>query len=204
MIDIVIPSSNEEEFISIAGKLGYKGLLFLYNFDEYMERQKNPKALDANIKINYGILANERNIQKITNKFKNKNVFVAVKSPFNSREIIERSYTNMIFSLEEYGKKDFIHQRGSGLDHITAKLAHDKNIVIGFSLNSIINSKNKGIIIGRMMQNIMLCRKYKVKTIIASFAENPYKLRAPHDIRSLFSLLGMENQSNKNYLSYNL
>jgi len=32
MIDIVIPNNNEEEFIKMAEKLGYKELLFLYNF----------------------------------------------------------------------------------------------------------------------------------------------------------------------------
>src|SRR3989338_7599727 len=98
MIDIVIPNNNEEEFIKIAEKLGYKELLFLYNFEEYSEKQQNNKTTSSKIKINYGILANERNIQKINGKFKNKNIFVAVKSPFNSRDIIERSYANMVFS----------------------------------------------------------------------------------------------------------
>ncbi len=193
MIDIVLPKNNEDKFISIAEKLGYNSLLFLYNPEEYTEKQKTP-IKNAKIKIIYGILANEKNIQKINNKFKGKNVFVAIKSSASSREIIERSYANLIFSLEEHGRKDFMHQRGSGLDHILAKLAHDKNVSIGFSLNSIINSKNKGIIMGRMMQNIMLCRKYKVKTIIASFAETPFGMRSPYDVMSLFASLGMRQE----------
>ena len=42
MIDIVIPNNNEEEFITIAGKLGYKELLFLYSFDNYINLKNNP------------------------------------------------------------------------------------------------------------------------------------------------------------------
>src|SRR3989344_4351641 len=185
MIDIVTPNNNEEEFIRIAEKLGYRELLFLYDFDEYSEKQQNGKAPNSKIKISHGILANERNIQKINNKFKNKNIFVAIKSSMSNREIIEKPYANLIFSLEEYGRKDFIHQRGSGLDHILAKLAHDNKVAIGFSVNSMLNSENKHIILGRMMQNIRLCRKYRVKTIIASFAQSPSQMRSPYDIMSL-------------------
>ena len=39
MIDIVIPNNNEKEFVSIAEKLGYKTLCFLYNFDKYLEKK---------------------------------------------------------------------------------------------------------------------------------------------------------------------
>src|SRR3989344_1731937 len=151
MIDIVLPKNNEDKFISIAEKLGYRELLFLYSLEEYIEKQKNT-IKNAKIKIIYGILANEKNIQKINNKFKGKNVFVAIKSSTSSREIIERSQANLIFSLEEHGRKDFMHQRGSGLDHILSKLAHDKKVAIGFSLSSVLNSENKHIILGRMMQ----------------------------------------------------
>lgn len=200
MIDIVTPNNNEEEFIKIAEKLGYKELLFLYNFEEYTEKQQNRKTANSKIKISHGILANERNIQKINSKFKNKNAFVAIKGSMNNREIIERPYASLIFSLEESGRKDFMHQRGSGLDHILAKSAHDKNVAIGFSLNSLLNSKNKHIILGRMMQNIRLCRKYKVKTIIASFAVKPYQMRSPYDVISLFAILGMPQEEVKQSL----
>ena len=199
MIDIVIPNNNEEGFIKMAEKLGYKELLFLYNFEEYSEKPQD-KATSSKIKISHGILANERNIQKINNKFKNKGVFVAIKSSMSNREIIEKPYANLIFSLEEYGRKDFMHQRGSGLDHILAKLAHDNKVAIGFSVNSMLNSENKHIILGRMMQNIRLCRKYRVKTIIASFAVKPYQMRSPYDIISLFAILGMPQEEVKQSL----
>jgi ribonuclease P/MRP protein subunit RPP1 len=107
----------------------------------------------------------------------------------------------LVFSLEEKGRKDFMHQRGSGLDHILAKLAHQNNIILGFSLNSIINSNKRNVILGRIMQNIKLCRKYKVKTVIGSFTQNPMEMRSPQDIVSLFTTLGMTQKEVKDSLN---
>jgi len=195
-MDIVIPNNNENEFISIAEKLGYKSLLFLYDFETYPEKQKNNETNDG-IKIYNGILADVRNIQKINDRFKSKNIFIAVKSSLRDREIIEKSQANLLFSLEELGRKDFMHQRGSGLDHIMSKLAHKNKIIIGFSLNSVLNSDKKHIILGRIMQNIRLCRKYKVETLIGSFTSNPYEMRSPYDLISLFLSLGMTQKEAK-------
>ena len=99
MIDIVIPNNNEEEFISIARKLDYTSLFFLYEFDEFFEKQK--KFENSKI-INFGILATSKNLDKIKNilekqsfssELKDKKIFVAIKSP-NIREIIEKSKVN--------------------------------------------------------------------------------------------------------------
>ena len=80
---------------------------------------------------------------------------------------------------------------------IICELANKNNVAVGFSYGSLFN-RNPIIssqIIGRMMQNITLCRKYKVKTITASFSQNPYGLRARHDISRLFAMLGMDNKN---------
>jgi len=199
MIDIVIPNNNEKEFVSIAEKLDYKALCFLYNFDEYLEK-KDIEIKNKKIKIQKGILADPENIDRIKNKLKDK-VFIAIKSSENNREIIEASKTNLIFSFEENNKRDFMHQRASGLNQILCKLAEQNNVAIGFSLSSILDSKNKHIILGRIMQNIKLCRKYKVKTIIASFSQNPLEMRSPHDTISLFETLGMHPKEAKDSLN---
>lgn len=190
-MDIVIPANNEEEFIEMAEKLGYKSLCFLYGANEYLNLPK--KFESKGIKIYTGILADSGNINKIGSKFSNTKVFVAVKSSNNDREVIEKSKADMIFCFEDSVKKDFIHQRASGLNHILCKLANKNNLIIGLSLISILNSKNKHVILGRMIQNIKICKKFKVRTIIASFAENPFDMRSIHDLKSLFAGLGYEN-----------
>lgn len=214
MIDIVIPHNNEEEFITIAEKLGYKELLFLYSFDNYINlkdntnKKKEIEGKSKKIKIHYGILADQKNIQKVNNKLKNKNVFIAIKCSDINREVIEKPKANLVFSLEEYGWKDYMHQRASGLNHILCRLANKNKVIVGFSLSSLLDSRSVSIILGRIMQNIKLCRKFKVKTMICSFAQNPYQMRSPHDIMSLFTILGMHEKEAKdsleNFLSYNL
>jgi RNase P/RNase MRP subunit p30 len=79
------------------------------------------------------------------------------------------------------------------LNHILCKSAKESNVTIGFSLSSILNAKNEHVALGRMMQNIKMCRKFRVKTIIASFAQKPFDMRSVHDLRSLFEILGCKN-----------
>ncbi len=54
---------------------------------------------------------------------------------------------------------------------------------------------------GRMIQNIALCQKYKVKTVISSFSEKPFEMRAPHDVMSMFAMLGMNGKNVKEALN---
>lgn len=192
MIDIVIPNNNEEEFIQMAEKLGYAGLCFLYDFNGYSNNKKEFKNTNPKITIYTGILADNRNINKIKTKLKDEKIFVAVKSSNNDREIIEKSKADIIFSFEETSRKDFIHQRASGLNHILCKLAKENNVAIGFSLSLILNAENKHLVLGRIKQNIRLCKKFKVRTVIASFAEKPYDMRSMRDLISLFKVLGLE------------
>jgi len=195
MIDFVFPNNNEKEFIKIAEKLEYKTLYFLYSYDDYF----NKKTIESKkIRICKGILADSRNINKIPKKDK---IFVAVPGSMYNRDIIEKSRANIIFSTETDTRKDFIHHRASGLNHILCRLAHENKVAIGFSLNSIL--KGKDIVLGRIMQNIKLCRKYKVNMVIGSFTKNPYEMRSPHDIISLFESLGMNPGEAKKSLNYN-
>lgn len=191
MMDIVIPHNNEEEFIVMAEKLGYTDLCFLYSFNDYLSKQK--KSETNKIKIFEGVLADNKCIYKIKAKLKKDNVFVAVRSSSNDREIIEKSKPDIIFSFEDIARKDFIHQRASGLNHILCRSAKENMVMIGFSFSSILNAENKNFVLGRMMQNTQLCRKFKVRTIVASFAQNHFEMRSAHDLISLFEILGVKN-----------
>ena len=190
MIDIVVPNNNEMEFIAIAEKLGFKGLCFLYDVNDYLAKRKIENKKNK-IKIYNGVLVNSKNIGKIKTKLKDAGVFIAIKSSNNDRDVIEKSNVSMIFSLEDELRKDFIHQRASGLNHIMCNLAKQNDVIIGFSIKSILNSEKKHIILGRIAQNIKICRKFKTKTIVASFAEKPFEMRSMHDITSLFGFLGL-------------
>jgi len=188
--DFVFPNGNEEEFIELALKLGYSRLCFIYKYskgkDEYNERVKKLQE-KTKLKLSYGFLAS----LKDTNKIKTKNL-IFVKGSAKNRFFIEKKKADVLFSLEDGKREDFMHHRASGLNHVLCTLASKNKIAVGFSFNMLLRDrKNLYKILGRMMQNIQLCRKYKVKTLIGSFAERPFEMRAAENLINLFSVLGM-------------
>ena len=203
--EIVLPNDNEQEFIDIALKLNIKKLYFLYNFDEYDKnkiQEKIDSAENKKINLQIGLIVNQKNINKALQQSK----LLVAKSSDKDRLFIESKKIKLIYGFEEIHKKDFLHQRASGLNHIICELASKNNVDIGFSYSSLFNKNHTyaSQLIGRMMQNISLCRKYKVKTIIGCFSNNPFHLRSPHDLISLFTLSGMNIKNTKESITMGL
>lgn len=109
-----------------------------------------------------------------------------------NRKAVESKSVDILLHPEENTKKDFMHSRNSGLNQVLCKLASKNNVAIGFSFNNILNSSGmkRATILGRMMQNIILCRKYKVKMIIINHIANDSE-RSNGDLRSFGICLGM-------------
>lgn len=198
--DIVTPKNNEEGFIEIASKLGIKKLYFLYEFDV----PNKPDLINNknNIEIKTGFIVTQKNLNRAAQHSR----LLAAKSSDSDRMLIESKKIKIIYGLEESHKKDRMHQRASGLNHIMCELTKKNNVAVGFSYSSLFskNPETASLIMGRMMQNISLCQKYKVKTIIASFSENPFEMRSSHDIISLFTLFGMDSRDIRGSLTENL
>jgi RNase P/RNase MRP subunit p30 len=191
--DIVFPNKNEKEFIAMASLLGYSDLCFAY------EKEKNLSNLQAKTKVNLhsAIITDAKNVKKAK-----KLADVVIVKAANNRHIIEKAKPDIIFGLEESPAKDFIHHRNSGLNHVLCELARINKVMVGFSFNFILKTKGmlRSQIIGRMSQNIRLCRKYKVTTAISSFATNPYEMRSPHDLIAFGITLGMHPSEAKKSL----
>jgi len=188
MIDVVFPRKNEKEFIEMAELLGYDGLVFVYsNKADFFQGR-------TDLKIHNALLCDEKRVQK--------DCLCFVKNPEDARLVFEKSGVFCVFDLE-LQQKDFMHQRGSGFNHIMARLSASKGINLGFSFSSILNSPSiqQAMLMGRLKQNIKLCRKYKVKTIIASFAKSPFEMRSPHDLINFFTVLGMHPKEAKDSLN---
>lgn len=135
------------------------------------------------------------NVITIDNRF--------VKSGENNRKIFERKRNIIIYNLEDQ-KRDFMHHRNSGLDQVLCKLAKKNKIAIAFNFNLVLNSEamKKSQILGRMMQNVRFCRKYKVPIVIASFAAKVNEMRSAHDLVSFGISLGMHPKKAKESLKY--
>lgn len=120
-----------------------------------------------------------------------------------NRKILENRKVDILLSPEKGRKEDYIHQRNSGLNHILAKIASKNKIAIGINFSDILkaNNEERAKLIGRIKQNIKLCRKYKVKMIIATFASNKYELRSVKDLENFALVLGMNTKEAKESLT---
>ncbi len=192
MIDIVFPSKNEKEFIEIAEKLGYFELILVYNNKKDIPDFSKFKT---KLKLKTALLSPQKKVQSARTKSR----LVFTKAVEDNRLAFEKSKPDLVFAIEEVQPRDFMHQRGSGLNHIMCRFAKENNVKIGFSFNSILNSSamSRAQIIGRMQQNIMLCRKYKCRMVIASFAKDPYEMRSPKDLMAFFIEIGMHQKEAK-------
>ena len=105
-----------------------------------------------------------------------------------NRKILEKENIQILL-LNMEKRKDFQKQRNSGLNHVLAKLAKKKEIIIGINLDEIIKTseKEKARILARVMQNIRICNKNKLKM---KFIYKNNK-RNIYDLKSLGLILGM-------------
>ena len=118
---------------------------------------------------------------------------IIFKSNIILRKIVETKKAHIITNCEEIFQHDSINSRNSGVDHIICKLASVSNIAFAFNFNLVLknNGQRRAKILGRMIQNVILFRKYKVKMILTSLATNEYELRSQDALRSFGSVIGM-------------
>ncbi|MEK6960221.1 MAG: RNase P subunit p30 family protein [Nanoarchaeota archaeon] len=187
--DIVVPLRNEIEMMKMAKRLGYDTLVMAYT--------KEPKdALVPPEGLKIWIASLEKPAQWAT-------LCLARAKP-DSRALFEHGALDGVYGLETVTPKDFIHHRGSGLNTVLADIASRKKKAVVFDFSILLNNTggDRGVLIGRMSQNIKICRKSKPPLAIGSFATTPYRMRAPHDLRAVFEMIGMHPAEAKEAIEY--
>ncbi len=176
MIDIVLVRESEVGFAEFAKHLGYSDVLFVFRSVE--------QALASDMKRK-GVLVEVKDIAKVKK-------LGLLAFCHGTREAIERG-ADVVFGFELDASKDKMHYREGGLNQVLCELAHEKGVTIGFSLASLLQASpaQRALLFGRIVQNVELCRKYKVAMRIGSFAASPFGLRGAEDVISLFTQLGM-------------
>lgn len=120
----------------------------------------------------------------------------------SNRAILESKSVDILLSPESISERDFIHFRNSGLNQVLCKLAKKNDIAIGFDFGFLIRSGKKETLLGRMMQNVILCRKYKLKIVLGSFASNSNEIRNKSEIMSFGKVIGMNGKEIKEALNF--
>jgi hypothetical protein len=170
-MDIAIPEGNEEELLSMAKRLGITELMLLYPAVSIAQKNKQNGWQS-------GVITDSPNEIR---KAKQQGVFVASRN--NEIAVLEAS-PDFIFGIETLEHKDSLHYRKSGLNQVLCALMERKNVAYGVSFSLLLHAsgRQRGAILGRARQNVALCRKFKVKTGIYSFAKDPYDLRSRKDL----------------------
>lgn len=98
-------------------------------------------------------------------------VVVARDDEFN-RKVLEKTNLKYLLFIDFKDRKDRLKQRDAGLDDVMCRIARDKEVIIGFCFAEILKLKGKELAwhLSRIRQNIMLCRKYKVKVALFKVA----------------------------------
>jgi len=191
--DLVFPEGNGLELIETAAALGYEQVVLVYDAPEKVKILPEQK-----IKLLYGVLVDglpgNRLRQKI-DQIKGRKFLALVQAgeeEFN-RFVVEKTAADILFNLEYVHKKDHLHYRKSGLDEIICRIAARNGKIIAFSFSSLLETDKRGLVMGRMMQNIRFCRKFKVKTFLSSFASEKEEMRSPFDLAKLAKVLGADD-----------
>lgn len=173
-VDVVFPDGNEESFIHMAERLGYSEIIFLY------KRAVPMRQFNSRVKVRRAFFVdNLKDVERAARDFE------LIFAPA-LREFFENKRSGFLVNAEELDMKDSFHQRRSGLDDVMCKLAAKKEKVLVFNTNQFSFSD---LVLGRMLQNARLCRKYKLKTLVVSFASAPLEMRAPKDLDGFARLI---------------
>ena len=123
---------------------------------------------------------------------------VVSKNFSTDRNLVERKKVKILVNPHMNELRDSLHFRSSGLNQVLCSLCNKNSVAVGFSLKWLDNPK----LLGRLKQNIMLCRKYKVKMKFFTFAEANYELRGREDLLAFLRSIGMTGREAKDALEF--
>ena len=116
-----------------------------------------------------------------------------------NRIALDDKRVSMLLSPERMKKKDSMHVRNSGLNHVLCDLAAKNKVFIAINYSEFKKMKGKegAERLGRVMQNVELCRKSNAQIILASFGKKP---SSSYDLRSFAMSIGMTTDQAKKSL----
>ncbi|UZE93959.1 MAG: hypothetical protein IB618_00055 [Candidatus Pacearchaeota archaeon] len=172
-------------------KLGFDKVYFVKEVSKLKEIRKEDKSTyNAFLIKTKGIEMLRRMVDKASN-YISFILVLGINDEIN-RITLEHKKVRALVSPEYKREKDFLHYRNSGLNQVLCKIArdNDKIIIENFS-DFILESKDitKALILGRMIQNARLCKKYKTRLIIGNFVRNNSEFRSKYDLETFKRIL---------------
>jgi len=81
------------------------------------------------------------------------------------------------------------------MNQVLCKIAAKNETQIVVPIREILSLKGRerAQVLGRVMQNVRICKKYKVGVKLASFAHTPYQMKGVKELASFGTVLGMDS-----------
>jgi len=181
---------KDEDIVKRAKTSGFEKVIFVKEVSNINDIRKDDN-FDA-------ILINTKNpefFRRMVDKASHIYLIVLV---LGTTDIINRAALEhkKVFALvsPEYNREyDYTNYRNSGLNQVLCSIAERQKKKIMFSFNEILNKhkEERAMLIGKIMQNIALCKKYRTEIEFHSFAAEKEELRSANDLRSFFKVLRM-------------
>jgi RNase P/RNase MRP subunit p30 len=153
-----------------------------------LNTKKDSKNYNGILIKNQSVDMMRRIIDKSQNFFKE--IIVLGMNDEINRACLEHKKTTALASPEYNRKKDYNNYRNSGLNQVLCKIAkqNNKTIIENFSdLNTA--KKSKALILGRMLQNVRLCKKYKVKFILTNVTNKVEELKSNYEFENFKKII---------------
>lgn len=171
--DLVLLKADKEAEAA-ANVLGFSALLFLERDIAHLTGANKAALLQA---------AKKARQQKLLSIYR-------ASDPETLRFVLEKVPVDIVYGLEHVHDRDSLHYPRSGLDHVLCKIAAEEGKTLAFAFSELLHDeKNRPLLLRRMAFNLRLCKKYKVKMLLGSFATQKEELRSRKDLESFFRLL---------------
>ncbi|MEM4245288.1 MAG: RNase P subunit p30 family protein [Candidatus Nanoarchaeia archaeon] len=155
-------------------------------------------------KIYHANLIIANNAKDLRKKISKEFGLVVVLGSHLNRDAVSNRKVDILLSPHSGVSHDYLSSRNSGLNEVLCKLAKKNDVAVGFSFSEILNAErlDRSLILGRVMQNVMLCRKFKVPMVLGSFAFEKSEMRPPKDLISFGMSIGMTPGEAKKALTF--
>lgn len=175
-IDFFVGKRNRE-IEEIAKEKGFKILFVkeLSKLQDFYDLKKDQELYDACLIKTKSLEFLRKFIDKASNYFQF--ILVLGTSDEVNRVALEHKKVFALVAPEFSRANDFLYQRNSGLNHVLCKIAKEKNKLIVFRFSDIQGTETqKALLLGRMAQNLKLCKKYHVNYLFSNFSSDISKI----------------------------
>ena len=134
---------------------------------------------------------NIKDLRKEINKARDKVIVEAGNEKINMF-LIANKKVDIIFNFEKFTNRDYFNIRQSGLNQVMCKSLKKNNIAVGFSFSAVLDKEGieRSKLLGKMAQNVRLCKKYKVKMVFDNFANDKKLFKDKICLKAFYGILG--------------